>query len=74
MPITSTTSAVLERIPAVSSSVTGTPRTATEASTMSRVVPGIAATMARSLRLHAFSRLDFPTFGRPTMATLPAAG
>lgn len=68
MPICSTTSVVASWMPAVSSSVTGTPCTATDASTMSRVVPGLAVTMARSLRLHAFSKLDLPTLGRPTMA------
>ena len=39
-------------------------------STTSRVVPGRSVTMARSQRLQALSRLDLPTLGRPTMATL----
>jgi hypothetical protein len=34
----------------------------------SRVVPGMALTMARSSPRRAFSRLDLPTFGRPTRA------
>ena len=69
MPICSTSSVGVDRMPAVSRRVTGTPCTDTEASTTSRVVPGTAVTMARSLLLHAFSRLDLPTLGRPTMAT-----
>ena len=40
-----------------------------EASTTSLVVPGISVTMARSVPEHALSRLDFPTFGLPTIAT-----
>lgn len=39
------------------------------ASTMSLVVPAISVTIARSVPLSAFSRLDFPTLGRPTSAT-----
>jgi len=35
-----------------------------------RVVPGWSATIARSRRLRALSRLDFATLGRPTIATL----
>lgn len=36
---------------------------------MSRVVPAISVTIARFVPVHAFSRLDLPTLGRPTMAT-----
>mmetsp|Transcript_17138 Transcript_17138/g.47522 ORF Transcript_17138/g.47522 Transcript_17138/m.47522 type:complete len:275 (-) Transcript_17138:585-1409(-) len=64
------TLSTLSRMPAVSSSVRGTPPTTKPASTTSRVVPAISVTIARSLELHALSRLDFPTFGRPTMATV----
>lgn len=49
------------------------PWTEITASTMSRVVPACEVTIARSLRVHAFKRLDFPTFGRPTMATCTIA-
>src|SRR3970282_1666772 len=35
----------------------------------SRVVPGTSETMTRSWPTRAFRRLDFPTFGRPRMAT-----
>ena len=34
----------------------------------SRVVPGISDTMTRSAPTSAFTREDFPTFGRPTIA------
>mmetsp|Transcript_27156 Transcript_27156/g.69106 ORF Transcript_27156/g.69106 Transcript_27156/m.69106 type:complete len:341 (-) Transcript_27156:637-1659(-) len=67
-PICSTLS-TLSRIPAVSSSVSGTPPTTSPASSTSRVVPAMSVTIARSVRVHALSRLDLPTFGRPTMAT-----
>jgi hypothetical protein len=39
------------------------------ASTMSRVVPAMSVTMARSVPLSALRRLDLPTLGRPTSAT-----
>lgn len=39
------------------------------ACTMSRVVPATWVTMALSVPLQAFSRLLFPTLGRPTIAT-----
>jgi hypothetical protein len=72
MPICSTTLSVAVWMPAVSKSVIGTPLTATRASTISLVVPGWAVTIARSLRLHAFSKLDLPTLGRPMIATCTA--
>ena len=56
--------------PAVSSSRTGTPAITSVPSTTSRVVPGVAATIARSCPSSAFSRLDLPAFGRPTSATV----
>uniref|UniRef100_A0A7C9F693 Uncharacterized protein n=1 Tax=Opuntia streptacantha TaxID=393608 RepID=A0A7C9F693_OPUST len=67
-PILSTTSSV-SRIPAVSSRVTGIPLTVILASTTSRVVPAMSVTIALSLLLQAFRRLDLPTLGRPTIAT-----
>ena len=60
----------VSRIPAVSKTWTGIPPTTSCDSTTSRVVPGRSVTIARSLWLQAFNRLDFPTFGRPTIATL----
>ena len=36
----------------------------------SRVVPEIGLTMARFSPKKAFNKLDFPTLGRPIMATL----
>ena len=57
------------RMPAVSSSVTGTPATTTDASTTSRVVPAMSVTMALSERDHALSNELFPALGRPTIAT-----
>ena len=38
------------------------------AETLSRVVPGMSETVARSIPTNKFSKVDFPTFGRPTMA------
>ena len=56
------------RIPAVSIKRTGTPPSTAISSTVSRVVPGTSVTIARSSESRAFSRVDFPTLGRPTMA------
>ena len=56
------------RRPAVSVSTRGTPRTFATSSRVSRVVPGIGVTMARSVRRRALSRLDLPTLGLPTRA------
>ena len=36
--------------------------------TRSRVVPGVAVTMARSRSTRRLKREDFPALGRPTMA------
>ena len=66
-PSASTVSSV-SRIPAVSISRSRVEPTMTDSSTVSRVVPGMSVTMARSKPASALSRLDFPTFGRPTMA------
>ena len=43
---------------------------ATVSLTRSRVVPGVAVTMARSRSTRRLNRLDLPTFGRPTMASV----
>lgn len=36
-----------------------------------RVVPGVAATMARSTPIALLRNVDLPTFGRPITATVP---
>jgi hypothetical protein len=61
------TGSVESRWPAVSIRRSGRPRTLHIASIRSRVVPGVGATMARSSRSSALSRLDLPTFGSPTI-------
>ena len=58
------------RIPAVSKSFKGMPLMLTASSIVSRVVPGISVTIARAVPTSALSKLDFPTFGLPNMATL----
>ena len=60
----------VSRTPAVSSRRTGTPLMFRTSSRTSRVVPGTGVTIARSVRRSAFSRLDFPTFGQPTIAAV----
>ena len=47
---------------------TGRPRMLAVSSIVSRVVPGIGETMARSWPSNWLSRLDLPAFGRPTIA------
>ena len=54
--------------PAVSIQRTGIPLREASSSTVSRVVPGIGVTIARSSARRAFKRVDLPTFGRPTIA------
>ena len=58
------------RIPAVSVNRTGTPLMSIHSVSVSLVVPGISVTMARSCPSKLLNRLDLPTFGRPTKATL----
>ena len=41
---------------------------------VSRVVPGTSVTIARSRSRSRLSSVDFPTFGRPTIAQRPARG
>ena len=48
--------------------VTASPDIEASASSVSRVVPGCAVTMALSSPSSALSREDFPVFGRPIMA------
>ena len=49
---------------------TGMPPMETVSLTRSRVVPGVAVTMARSRSTRRLNRLDLPTLGRPTMASV----
>ena len=61
--------------PAVSASSTGQPSSAVLAVTTSRVVPGVASTMARLYPVRAFRSRLLPTFGRPARTTRqPAIG
>ena len=68
-PIFSTGSSV-SRIPAVSVRSILAPDSIISPVTVSRVVPGISVTIARSSPRRALRRLLFPTFGLPTNATL----
>ena len=52
-------------MPAVSMRCSGIPRRFTTSSTVSRVVPAMGVTIARSLRSRALSKLDLPTLGLP---------
>ena len=56
------------RKPAVSTRVTFRPSRSIVSVTRSRVVPGMSVTMARDAPASALNKLDFPTFGRPTIA------
>ena len=49
---------------------TGIPLTFMSSSIVSLVVPGISVTIALDSLSIAFIKDDFPTFGRPTIATL----
>ena len=53
------------RIPAVSTSRSGIPRRLMISSIVSRVVPAMSLTMARSKPSKRLSKLDLPTFGSP---------
>ena len=61
--------AARRRMPAVSTSTTGSPSKLRTVSTGSRVVPGISLTSARSSPSRALSSDDLPTFGRPMIAS-----
>src|SRR5579884_894948 len=67
MPMDSASSAASRR-PAVSISSIGMPPMDTRSVTRSRVVPGMAVTMARSRSTSRLKSDDLPTLGRPTMA------
>ncbi len=58
----------VRRRPAVSASSTLNPPITSGASITSRVVPGVAVTMAASRSINRFSRLDLPALGAPMMA------
>ena len=57
-------------MPAVSTKRTGMPLSEAVSETVSRVVPGISVTIARSCSSRRLKRLLLPTFGRPTMASV----
>mmetsp|Transcript_8994 Transcript_8994/g.15744 ORF Transcript_8994/g.15744 Transcript_8994/m.15744 type:complete len:387 (+) Transcript_8994:491-1651(+) len=59
----------LRRTPAVSSNRYSTPSRSSTSSTVSRVVPAISDTMARSVPNSLFRMEDLPTLGLPTIAT-----
>ena len=50
------------------------PRYSSSVSIASRVVPAMFETIIRCSPVKAFTRLDLPTFGRPTMASLTSSG
>ncbi len=56
--------------PPVSTSRKGTPCHSASTSLRSRVTPGFSSTMATRLPTMRFTRVDLPTLGRPTMATV----
>ena len=58
-------------MPPVSTSMNGRPCHSTSALSRSRVTPGRSCTIAIRLRAIRLKRADFPTLGRPTMATTP---
>lgn len=68
MPSDSMGSSVV-RIPAVSMKRKVWPSMSMVSSIVSRVVPGMSLTMARSVSSNVLSSRDLPTFGRPIMAT-----
>ena len=57
------------RSPAVSTKRQVSPPSSSSSSTGSTVVPATESTTLRSVPVSRFSRLDLPTFGRPTSAT-----
>src|SRR5207237_2347782 len=40
----------------------------------SRVTPGVSCTTAARDSVNRFTNVDFPTFGKPTIATVPSRG
>ena len=67
IPICSTSSETSARIPAVSRRRSDAPFIFIYSSIVSRVVPGISVTIARSERESALRSEDLPTFGFPTI-------
>ena len=61
-------SSKLSRRPAVSTSSRGMPSSEMRSVTVSRVVPGVAVTMARSRSTRRLKSELLPALGRPTMA------
>ena len=60
--------------PAVSTIVKRFPPHSTTPYRRSRVRPANASTIARRVPVRRLNSVDFPTFGRPTIATTPTAG
>src|SRR5512145_3263723 len=56
--------------PPVSTSMNRRPSYSTRSATRSRVIPGWSNVIARRFRAFRLNRVDFPTFGRPTSATV----
>ena len=69
-PSRSTGSVVSRGRPPCPTSVIRMPSSITASVSRSRVVPGTAVTIARSAPASRLNSVDFPTFGRPTMATV----
>src|SRR5438094_3113974 len=61
---------LLRRMPAVSTNRTGPSSVSTTVSMVSLVVPGRSWTTARRSPIRRLNRVDLPTLGRPTMATM----
>jgi len=57
------------RMPAVSTKHSGPSSVSTTVSMVSRVVPGMSCTTARSSPMSRLNSVDLPTLGRPTSAT-----
>ena len=68
MPICSTLSGLLRK-PAVSIMCKGRPSILIDSFKISRVVPAMSVTMARSCPARALSRLDLPALGAPAITT-----
>ncbi|MNR57171.1 hypothetical protein D3C85_1778960 [compost metagenome] len=63
------TTSFVSRIPAVSINLNPIPPITNSSSIVSRVVPAMSETIARSSFNKAFNKVDLPTFGSPTIAT-----
>src|SRR6185436_11347036 len=60
--------------PPVSTSRNLFPDQSQTSSFRSRVTPGVSCTTAARLCVSRFTSVDLPTFGKPTIATVPASG